>query len=203
MATNDKFKDILYELITSAYDSQPTKNEEYAKQLSKVHDEFVERNKKLTGLLDDYILERKNRMTMNKKLKTILFVVFVLLLLALTFALINVYLRTDINKAVPSSVVSLFSVMITYLGSILSIFKIMSKYLFPVDEEKDTLDMIKTVISNDITVEELMLKSIKENDDNNIILLKKYKELLDQKIITNEEFDRLKNKFLGLNQTKK
>jgi hypothetical protein len=140
---------------------------------------------------------------MNKKLKTILFVVFVLLLLALTFALINVYLRTDINKAVPSSVVSLFSVMITYLGSILSIFKIMSKYLFPVDEEKDTLDMIKTVISNDITVEELMLKSIKENDDNNIILLKKYKELLDQKIITNEEFDRLKNKFLGLNQTKK
>ena len=37
---------------------------------------------------------------------------------------------------------------------------IISKYLFPFDEEKDTIEMIKTVIQNDVQVEKIMSEAI-------------------------------------------
>lgn len=47
---NPLYREALWELLTSKFDSKPTKNEQYAEQLMNVHAEFVKRNGKLTDL---------------------------------------------------------------------------------------------------------------------------------------------------------
>lgn len=106
------------------------------------------------------------------------------------------FIDVDFNKVSVSSIVSLLSVAVTYLGSIIAIFEIISKYLFPIDEEKDTISMIKNVIDNDIRVEEVMSKAIHDDRHSEIEQLKSYKALLDADVITQNEFDILKTSVL-------
>ncbi len=89
--------------------------------------------------------------------------------------------------------VSLLAVSVTYLASLISVFEIMSKYLFPIDEEKDTIRMIQAVIDNDVKVEDLMSKAIDKNDTGIIEKLKTIKQLYEDNTLTKEEFDELKN----------
>lgn len=188
---DDDYDDILSFLYNTDFDGQPTKNENYARQLVEVHNEFVIRNKKLTSLLTDYIIQRKKRVKTNRFFKKFIFWFFIGISAVLTFSLIwfvakfkPIYSKTGI--------ISLVSAFITYLVSIISVFEIISKYLFPVDEEKDTISMIKTVIDNDINVENMMSKAIDKNGAQSIKLLNEFKKLLDNDIITQEEFQKLK-----------
>ncbi len=185
----------LAELLSSNYDNKPTKNEEYAKQLVSVHEEFVKRNEKLTSLLDDYITQRKKRVETNNFLKKFIFWFFVSMLGVLTITVVLFVAFNITIKTIPA-MVSLISVSATYLASLIGIFQIMSKYLFPVDEEKDTISMIKAVINNDVQVEELMSKAIDKSNHNDIERLKMFKELRDSYIITNDEFIELKEQVL-------
>lgn len=187
------FYQVLDDLMRSKFDNVSTKNENYAEQLKSIHNEFVKRNNKLTGLLDDYISNRKIRIKTNYFLKNFIFWLFVVLIVALTVVVVVVFVKTDINNIRTSSVISLLSVAITYLGSLLSIFKIMSKYLFPTDEEKDTIEMIKAVIENDTEVEQIMSNAIQENENLDTNKLKIFKELYDNHIIEIEEYNELKN----------
>lgn len=156
---DDKFLVTLAELLGSNYDNKPTETEEYAKQLQSVHVEFVKRNEKLTSLLEDYITQRKERIRTNNFLKKFIFWFFVGMLGVLTITVVFFVAFNITIKTIPA-MVSLISVSATYLASLIGIFQIMSKYLFPVDEEKDTINMIKAVINNDVQVEELLSKAI-------------------------------------------
>lgn len=189
------FLSTLVELLNSNYDSNPTRNEEYAKQLVSVHNEFVTRNRKLTLLLDDFITQRRNRVEINNFLKKFIFWFFVSLLGVLTAAVV-IFVLCNLSITSIPTVVSLVSVSVTYLASLIAVFEIMSKYLFPVDEEKDTISMIKAVIDNDVQVEELMSKAIEKNNQDDIDRLKMFKELYDNQIITEQEFSELKNQVL-------
>ena len=192
----DKFEDILVELLSSRYDEKSTTDEEYANQLKSVHQEFVKRNKKLTSLLENYIEDRKKRIKSNDFFKKFIFWLFVGLLIILTVVLIIVFTKADINNPSFATVVSLGSTLGTYLASVLSIFQIMSKYLFPPDEEKDTIEMIKAVIQNDVEVERMMSDVIKETRNIDVDRLVEYKKLLDNRIIEPDEFNELKSKVL-------
>lgn len=194
---NDNYKQVLNLLLSSRYDDISTKNEKYAKQLTSVHEEFVARNKELTSLLSGYIAQREKRVRTNSFFKKFLFWTFIGLLILLTLTIIIVFIKVDYNNMDVSSIVSLLSVVATYLTSILSIFKIMSKYLFPADEEKDTITMITSVLSNDLKVEEIMTKAIDNNNNSDFNTLQKYKELFDSQVITNEEFEKLRNKIIS------
>lgn len=189
----------LAELLSSNYDNKPTENEEYAKQLVNVHAEFVERNKKLTTLLEDFINQRRKRVETNNFLKRFIFWFFVSMLGVLTIAVV-IFVVCNANVSTIPAVVSLISVSVTYLASLIAVFEIMSKYLFPIDEEKDTISMIKTVIDNDVQVEELMSNAIDKSSQNDIERLKMLKELHDNSIITNEEFKELKEQVLKKNK---
>lgn len=184
------------ELLSSNYDSKKTTNEKYANQLVSVHAEFVTRNGKLTTLLENYITQSKERVSTNNFLKKFLFWFFIGLLAVLTIAVVVVFIKVDLDDSTVTSMVSLLSVAVTYLGSIIAIFEIISKYLFPMDEEKDTINMIKTVIENDIKVEEIMSKAIREDKGLGIEKLKTYKLLCDEGVITEEEFNTLKGNVL-------
>ena len=194
---DDNFSITLTELLSSDYDNNPTKTEKYAKQLVSVHEEFVKRNKKLTLLLDDYITQRKERVETNNFLKNFIFWFFVGMLAVLTITVVCFVASNITIKTIPA-MVSLISVSATYLASLIGIFQIMSKYLFPVDEEKDTINMIKAVINNDVEVEELLSKAIDKSNHSDIERLKMYKELRDNSIITNDEFIELKGQVLIL-----
>lgn len=192
---NPLYELLLRELLSSDYDSQPTKNEEYAEQLMKVHAQFVKRNGKLTDLLEDFIQQRSDRVKTNKFFKKFIFWFFVGLLGLLTIAVVLFIICNRTIESVPA-VVSLISVLATYLASLIAIFEIISKYLFPLDEEKDTINMIQAVINNDVKVEEIMSKEIDRGNGASIERLQALKQLLDNDILTQEEFAELKKALL-------
>lgn len=186
---------VLSELLHSNYDSTSTKNEAYAEQLVKIHAEFVKRNKQLTLLLDNYIIQRTNRIKTNNFLKKFIFWFFVGMLGVLTVAVVLFIIFNITIKTIPE-LVSLITVSGTYLASLIGIFQIMSKYLFPVDEEKDAISMIKTVINNDVQVEQLISNNIGNTLVNNMENLKNIKELKDNNIISEKEFNELKENII-------
>ena len=121
---------------------------------------MIERNILLTTLLKNYIDSHAEKTRTNKWYKAILFYTFVIAFIAFTAAVAVVFLKADLNAATVPLVVSLLSVGATYVGSIFIAYEIMFKYLFPADEEKDMISMIKTVIENDLKVEEFASKSL-------------------------------------------
>lgn len=91
---------------------------------------------------------------------------------------------------------SLLSVSVTYLASLIAVFEIMYKSFFPIDEEKDTITMIQAVINNDVQVEELMSKAINKNHIEIIERLKLLKQLRDENVLTDEEFNEVKRNLI-------
>lgn len=200
--TDGIYKTVLQDLLSSYIDASPTENESYAAQLTRVHQEFVKRNKSLTGLLDDYIDNRNDRVKENKLCKRVIFWVFISIFVLLTVAVIYIFTKTDINESNISVITSLVTVAATYLTSILSIINIISKYLFPIDEEKDTIEMIKTVIGNDVQVEKMMAEAIDKAKSVDAQKLRDYKTLLDEGVITPDDFEYLKCSFINKPKSK-
>lgn len=185
------FHSVFLDLIKSKYDSNNTKTEKYAAQLHSIHSDFVKRNSKLTDLLEDYIKQRKERVETNNKFKNIIFWFFILLLVVLTITFVWFLVSNRDISNVPG-MVSVLSVVATYVGSLIAVFEIVTKYLFPADEEKDAINMIQAVIKNDIQVENLTSKAIDKIQSIDIQNIKTFKELYDKEIITKKEFEELK-----------
>lgn len=175
--TQDLLKELSEVLEASAHDEQSTTDEEYAGGLLKAHDQIVKRNILLTKLLESYIDSHSKKVSENRWYKRIMFIIFLGVFVAFTAVTLWMFLRTDFSNADIPQVVSLLSVGATYIGSIFVAYEIMFKYLFPTDEEKDMISMIKTVIENDLKVEEftslrlndratkLRIHSVQDNDD--------------------------------------
>lgn len=151
-------QELIRELSEILEDSEPndqsTTDEEYARGLLKAHDQIVTRNILLTNLLENYINSHSEKIAENRRYKRIMFFVFLGVFVIFTGATLWVFLRTDFGSADIPQIVSLLSVGATYIGSVFVAYEIMFKYLFPTDEEKDMISMIKTVIENDLKVEE-------------------------------------------------
>lgn len=158
MAIKRRSQDLIAELSALLEDSEPddrsTTDEKYAEGLLKAHDQVVKRNILLTNLLENYIKSHSEKIAENRWYKRIMFFVFLGAFVAFTGATLWMFLRTDFSSADIPQVVSLLSVGATYIGSVFVAYEIMFKYLFPTDEEKDMISMIKTVIENDLKVEE-------------------------------------------------
>lgn len=171
--TQDLLTELSKLLEDSAHDEQSTTDEEYAGGLLKAHTQIIDRNALLTKLLENYIDSHSKKVLENRRYKCVMFVVFLGVFVLFTFATLWMFLKTDLNNANIPQVVSLLSVGATYIGSIFVAYEIMFKYLFPTDEEKDMISMIKTVIENDLKVEEFTSLRLtgrateqrKDNDD--------------------------------------
>lgn len=151
-------------LKDSEPDGQSTTDEKYAEGLLKAHDQIVKRNILLTELLENYIKSHSEKIAVNRHYKRIMFYVFLTVFIVFTVVTLYIYLTTDFENINISQGVSLLSVGVTYIASIFVAYEIMFKYLLPTDEEKDMISMIKTVIENDIKVEEF--SSIRLTNDN-------------------------------------
>ena len=193
---DSNYTDTLNELNSSSYDNVSTTNEVYAKQLAVIRQGFVDRNKLLTSLLNSFITQRNARIKTNMFFKKFMFWFFLSLLFILTAAVVTLAFFLVPIVDTLSAAASLISAFLTYLASLIGIFQIISKYLFPSDEEKDTINMIKTVINNDIEVEKIT--SIESNQINKgcVEQLNLLNELLNKKLVTEEEFVKFKSSLI-------
>lgn len=153
-----KLSQELVQLLTLLEESEPdvqsTTDEKYAEGLLKAHGEVVGRNILLTQLLKNYIESHSKKIQENRLYKRVMFFTFVGAFILFTGVTLWKFMFTDVNSANIPQVVSLLSVGATYIGSIFVAYEIMFKYLFPTDEEKDMISVIKTLIENDLKVEE-------------------------------------------------
>lgn len=141
------------------------------------------------------MIQRRERVRTNNFLKKFIFWFFIVLLGILTMAVALFMICNRNSDSVPS-MVSLISVSVTYLASLIAVFEIMSKYLFPIDEEKDTISMIQAVINNDVQVEELMSSAIDKSHSEVVERLRMLKQLCDDDVLTNDEFDEIKKNLI-------
>ena len=192
----DDYKSILSLLVNSKIDEISTISENYAKQLMSIHKQFEKRNQQLTGLLESYIEQRNNRVKVNQKLKKFIFGFFICLFSTLTISVVIFIICSSKQDKDKDFLVSLITVSVTYLVSLIAVFEIISKYLFPIDEEKDTVSMIQTVLNNDFKVEELISKAVNYNQNEILGNLRAIKQLHDDKILTEEEFNKAKKVLL-------
>lgn len=74
--------------------------------------------------------------------------------------------------------------------------KLSLNIFFPIDEEKDAVSMIKTVLNNDFKVEKLISKEVGHNQNEMLGNFRTIKQLYDDKILTEEEFNEAKKGLL-------
>lgn len=175
-------KELTEVLSESTHDDQSTTDEEYAGGLLKAHKQIVQRNLLLTNLLNSYIRSHSKKVSDNRLYKGIMFFTFLAVFFAFSVTTLVVtlvvLLSANFSEINIPQVLSLLSVGATYIGSIFVAYEIMFKYLFPTDEEKDMISMIRTVIENDLKVEEFTSsrftdrttksqKSYEQDDHNN------------------------------------
>lgn len=158
-----QLSEILNDLPSESYNDESTINEEYARALIIAHTQFAKRNEKLTELLNNYVDRNKKRSEGNDIMKYVSFSIFMFIILLLTIAVVVAIIKADLDTTTAPVMVSLVSIAVTYLGSIITILQIIFKYLFPTDEEKDTISMIQTIIQNDLKVEEMTASKLKND----------------------------------------
>lgn len=156
----------LAELFGTEYGEQSIRDNTFAvKHYAEVRRNFTERDTQLTILLVNYINRCIKRIDTNSFFKKIIFWIFAVLLMLFTVMVVYVFYKVDINDVNVETLIALFSVAGTYLVSLISIFRIMSKYLFPVDELKDSIEMIKVLTQKDTYIQQSFFRENKEQND--------------------------------------
>lgn len=110
------------------------------------------RDKKVTELLELYVSGYKYKNTSNKWYKGILLGVSCAILLAFAIFFIVLMVKIDFinNTKSIASVVQLISICITFLSLIVGILTIITKYVFPENEEEYITRIVEIIQTNDL-----------------------------------------------------
>lgn len=110
------------------------------------------RDKEITELLRLYVQAYKYKNNSNKWYKGILFSVCAVILLTFTFILGMVVVKfgRNMNKTTTESMIQLVSICITYLTLIIGILKIITKYVFPANDEEYITRIVEIIQNNDL-----------------------------------------------------
>lgn len=128
-------------------------NEDYRKTLIDIHHQVGVRHERLTSLLKSFVCQHKIRFYINSAMKITVFLVLLIIITKfskLLFTLINDF---DFNSIGTEAVIALITVAVTYIGSFIGTFEIIANHLFPENEESESAELLKTVISNDSSAE--------------------------------------------------
>mgnify|MGYP000251001076 CR=1 FL=1 len=110
------------------------------------------RDKKITELLQLYVEAYNYKNKSNKWYKGILFGICTAILLAFAITLIVLVVRFNgaTDEKTIESVVQLITACITFLTLIVSILKIITKYVFPVNDEEYITRIVEIIQNNDL-----------------------------------------------------
>lgn len=110
------------------------------------------RDKEITELLQLYVDAYNYKNKSNKWYKGILFGVCTFILLAFTVTLVVLVVKFNgsLDEKSIESVVQLITVCITFLTLIVSILKIITKYVFPANDEEYITRIVEIIQNNDL-----------------------------------------------------
>ena len=110
------------------------------------------RDRKITELLSTYVEAYNYKSKSNKWYKGILFFICVGILIIFCISFILFIRNVDFNGEANSvvDVIQLISVCITFLGLIVGLLKIITKYVFPENEEEYITRIVELIQNNDL-----------------------------------------------------
>ncbi len=127
--------------------------------------EQAKRDAEITRLLRYYINTYDKKSKSNRMYKGVIFWTSIIILLS--FSLVFLYLlynypnMADTNTV--NNMVALITVCVTYLTLVISILKIITKYVFPQNEEEYITHIVKSIQDNDLKNKKANIKSSKRN----------------------------------------
>lgn len=116
-----------------------------------MRDEQGERAKVITTILKNYTTQQWERNDYKRKTKRVIFIFLMSIISLLTAAAISwitilFVLNDELNN---QDLIGLVTTCISYLISVISLFLIIVKYVFPMDEEKNFNYLVTSIIQND------------------------------------------------------
>lgn len=155
MSSSNRYQEIFSQIESSLNFFRRVDNDN---EMSKAYiDEYTtgqqkQRDKKISELLSEYVEAYKYKNRSNKWYKGILLGVCMIILL--TFSVVFIVLVLKYNsadkKASIESVIELISVCITFLTLIVGILTIITKYVFPENEEEYITRIVEIIQKNDL-----------------------------------------------------
>ena len=114
--------------------------------------EQQERDKSISELLALYVKAYRYKNQSNKVYKIILFAVCILsvALFGVVLAYLMIYLNGSCEETTVESIIQLVTVSVTFVTLIVSILKIITKYVFPVNDEEYITRIVELIQNNDL-----------------------------------------------------
>lgn len=109
-----------------------------------------DRDDKVTALLKQFVEEHEKKLASDKELKR-KFLIGLVVFLSFLFAIIIVsVICVFVLPLSIGNLISLLGVVFGFLGSLLFIVKMLLKYLFPLDSDKNIILLISKIIDHDL-----------------------------------------------------
>lgn len=155
MSRKDTYDKILESIINSVSYIRKVDNEE------EMADAYVDtymteqqrtRDKKITQLLEAYVIAYEEKSKSNKWYKRILFICNCFILMAFAIIFLKFICKIDFsgNPIAVTSLVEIVSVCITFLALIVGVLKIITKYVFPEKEDEYITRIVEIIQNNDL-----------------------------------------------------
>ncbi len=133
-------------------------------------DEQKKRDREITKLLksytDNYIAKSKS----NRTYKRIIFItsigiliIFFIMFLSLLYKFKNINIANNDN--IVNNIISLITVCITFLTLVIGILKIITKYVFPQNEEDYITQIVNSIQDNDLANKKTNIESAKSTEN--------------------------------------
>lgn len=126
-------------------------------------DEQKKRDKEITKLLQYYTDAYEKKSKSNRKYKCLIFWTSILILLSFSLMFLHLlYHYPDMSDTdAVNNMIALITVCITYLTLVIGILKIITKYVFPQNEEEYITRIVKSIQDNDLENKKTNIESAK------------------------------------------
>lgn len=148
--------DAVKSFIDSSKNTDINKDKDFADEEKYRHDmrfQQIRRAEIVSDIFENYKIQQCKRYEYKRDTKPIIFWFLIGIIIALTASFI-VWIGLLFGLygcATNQALVGLIASCITYLSSLISLFLIIIKYVFPTDEEKNFNDLVSAIITNDTT----------------------------------------------------
>ena len=160
---NNNLYDVIYNFLSQIPNLYSLKNDTDITRDAKLKDNILLRDGYVTNLLNEFVSNHRVKHSNDRKLKTKVLWGILIALLIITITIIVAFvcfIRINIDIVV---ILSLLGVVISFLTSISFIIKMLLKYLFSLDTDKNIISLIATIIDHDLRQYE-QLRNKKNND---------------------------------------
>lgn len=130
----------------------------------KLKKNLSDRDDKVTSLLKQFVDEHERRTESDKTLKKKFLIGLIVSLSIIGGLIIGAVVCVFVFPLAIGNLISLLGIVFTFLGSLLFIVKMLLKYLFPLDLDKNIISLISKIIDHDLNQYKHFRKITKNNE---------------------------------------